>query len=219
MSLKDSRGERQGPGTLTRLRFRAAATPAGLAPLPPSARGGKLPEGQWGRSAPRERRTERTRSAGNWDGGAARTEAGSARCQSGRASQGPRSEFSRRIQGAWRVRRMCRSTGTLQLAIGGALVAGRAPPYTRACAERREGGVWRAGLARPLARTLVEEGAGGRAGGGGLSGLAILVKIFKMADGGAASQDESSAAAAAAAGNHYGILHIHIHTRAAAPPT
>uniref|UniRef100_A0AAA9S7A3 POU domain protein n=2 Tax=Bos TaxID=9903 RepID=A0AAA9S7A3_BOVIN len=69
-------------------------------------------------------------------------------------------------------------------------------------------------LARPLARARGEAGAGGGGEqGGGLEGgrgegsrseggfidRAILVKIFKMADGGAASQDESSAAAAAAA--------------------
>lgn len=53
---------------------------------------------------------------------------------------------------------------------------------------------------------------------GGFIGRPILIKIFKMADGGAASQDESSAAAVAAAGNHYCILHIHIHTRTRAPP-
>lgn len=52
---------------------------------------------------------------------------------------------------------------------------------------------------------------------GGFIGRPILIKIFKMADGGAASQDESSAAAVAA-GNHYCILHIHIHTRTRAPP-
>lgn len=61
----------------------------------------------------------------------------------------------------------------------------------------------------------------GKGRGEGLSRGRFLVKIFKMADGGAASQDESSAAAvAAAAGNHYCVLHIHIHTRArgAHPP-
>lgn len=77
-----------------------------------------------------------------------------------------------------------------------------------------------------------EAGAEGRGGGGqggrergrgagsegGFIDRAILVKIFKMADGGAASQDESSSAAAAAAGNHYSILHIHIHTQARLPP-
>lgn len=87
-------------------------------------------------------------------------------------------------------------------------------------------------LARPLARARGEAGAGGGGEqGGGLEGgrgegsrseggfidRAILVKIFKMADGGAASQDESSAAAAAAAGNHYSILHIHIHTQPRLP--
>lgn len=103
-----------------------------------------------------------------------------------------------------------------------------------ACAERPKGvGLLQGdGLARPLARARGEEGAGGgeeEGGGteggrgegsrseGGFIDRAILVKIFKMADGGAASQDESSAAAAAAAGNHYSILHIHIHTQPRLP--
>ena len=104
----------------------------------------------------------------------------------------------------------------------------------RACAESPvEVGLFQGdSLARPLARARGEAGAGGggeQGGGleggrgegsrseGGLIDRAILVKIFKMADGGAASQDESSAAAAAAAGNHYSILHIHIHTQARLP--
>lgn len=108
--------------------------------------------------------------------------------------------------------------------VEGARAAEGRPRPRGACAERAEG----AGLVRGAASRAPwrapggEEGAGGAGGGGersegGLIGPAILVKIFKMADGGAASQDESSAAAAAAAGNHYGILHIHIHTRARLP--
>lgn len=102
-----------------------------------------------------------------------------------------------------------------------------------ACAERPKGWGSSAGSASRAPCRAPRDGKAreGRGGGGGVEGgrgegsrsegglidPAILVKIFKMADGGAASQDESSAAAAAAAGNHYGILHIHIHTRARLP--
>lgn len=107
-------------------------------------------------------------------------------------------------------------------------------PWPRgACAERPKGWGSSAGSASraPCRAPWDRKAREGRGGGGGVEGgrgegsrsegglidPAILVKIFKMADGGAASQDESSAAAAAAAGNHYGILHIHIHTRARLP--
>lgn len=78
------------------------------------------------------------------------------------------------------------------------------------------------GSERPAWRLRKEQASGEGAAGeqpskGGFIGRPILIKIFKMADGGAASQDESSAAAVAA-GNHYCILHIHIHTRTRAPP-
>lgn len=86
----------------------------------------------------------------------------------------------------------------------------RTPPGARPGRERSGRGGEEGGGAEG------RRGEGSRSEGGFID-RAILVKIFKMADGGAASQDESSAAAAAAAGNHYGILHIHIHTPARLP--
>lgn len=136
--------------------------------------------------------------------------------------------------GAWRESRMCRAqTGKWSKGVTGRLRAlqrlrSRGGPEARAQSARRGGAPPRGRPRAPPVARPGTEGAEGRGGGGGVEGgrgegsrsegglidPAILVKIFKMADGGAASQDESSAAAAAAAGNHYGILHIHIHTRA-----
>lgn len=120
-----------------------------------------------------------------------------------------------RPKGAWQPGRACAecARGVELFREGRRRAAPASCAPWRAPRERKE----REGARREGGRRRSGREGEGSGSEGGFIDRAILVKIFKMADGGAASQDESSAAAAAAAGNHYSILHIHIHTQARLP--